>query len=352
MKTTIKSLHKKQYNHHDLSKTEKFDFKLYTFLSVFFTIIVGSINWLIDPLWYSHGNILTGKNLAFNERITKTNLFLRTKEENYDCIIFGSSRVTALRVSQFTKNKCFNYAIKGGEIGDFIQYAQFLKEEGINPQKIYIGVDGFNFIKQDRPSRKPLDRKTIVTQSPYHAYLSADVFLFSVMTLLGLGPDASTYYDQNFESAEFKNPAVYKPSFDPPLPPQQCDLARVKKFADLRKFFPDASFIGYVPPRSAWGLVNYTYRRNLLDCYSSAFYQISQLYDDMYDFLLPSPVTKNPQNTYDGSHFSVKVNDRIAGILEGKTDTFGVRIDKYSYPEYRLLYTRKINEFLAENGEL
>lgn len=334
------------------SKKEEFNLFFYGMLSFLLVAFFGGINWLIDPLWYGKGNILTKKNFAFNERITKTNLFLRTKDKNYDCVILGSSRVIALNQSQFTNNKCFNYGLKGGQIRDFTQYAQFLQSEGLNPQKIYIGVDGLNFIKTTRPPVKPLDISTVATQSAYHAYLSADVLLFSLMTLFGISPDPGNYYDQNFEPADFANPPVYQPKFYQPASSLQCDLSIVKEFADLRKFFPEAEFIGYVPPRSAWSLVNDTYRKDLMDCYLNAFYQISQAYDVMYDFALPSEVTKNPDNTYDGSHFSVKVNNRVADTLQGKSTGFGFKINQYSFPEYRKMYKVKIEEFLAEHNEL
>ncbi len=331
----------------------KFSFKLYALITTILLGTVGGINWLIDPLWYSRGNILTGKNFAFNERITKSNVFLRTKDEvNYDCVILGSSRVIALRASNFKNNKCFNYAIKGGEIEDFVDYAQFLQETGLNTQKVYIGVDGLNFVVKNRRKRETFDINTVATQSPAQAYLSADVFTFSLMTLLGISPDPGNYYDRNFEPVDFDNPPKYQPAFYKSLPPQQCDLSIVQAFADLRKIFPNAEFIGYVPPRSAWSMVNDTYGRDLMDCYLQAFHQLSQSYDAMYDFSVPSEITKNPDNTFDGSHYSVKVNDKIAAILQGQEENFGLRVDQYSFEDYRRLYLAQMRKFLADNNQL
>lgn len=333
------------------TKKGKFDWTLYTFLSLFLFTVVGGINWLIDPLWYRNGNVFTGKNFAFNERITKANLFLRTKDRNYDCLILGSSRVIALRASQFEDNNCFNYAFKGGQIADFIKYAQFLKDEGVNPQKVYIGIDGFNFIKKDRLPIEPLDITQVATKSPYHAYLSTDVLSFSLMTILGLSPDPANYYDRNFEPADFANAPKYKPELNPTFESLECDPTIVNQFADLRKFFPNAEFIGYVPARSPWRVVNDTYRKDLMDCYLSGFYQLSQAYDTMYDFSLPSEITKNNKNTHDGSHFSVEVNDRIAKVLQGKSNNFGIKVNDYSFEEYSKVHYSKIQEFLKEQGE-
>lgn len=332
----------------------QFSFRLYGLVASILLGSVAGINWLIDPLWYSHGNILTGKNFAFNERITKTNLFLKTKEQvNYDCIILGSSRVTALRPSNFGDQKCFNYALKGGEIPDFVNYANFLQEQGIDPQVVYVGVDGLNFVEKARIKQEPVDPRTLATKSPLEAFLSSDVLLFSTMTLLGVSPDPGGYYDRNFESVDFTDSPVYKPEFYKSAPPQRCDLTQVETFAKLRDSFPNAKFIGYVPPISAWSMINDTYGRNLMDCNLMAFHQLAQSYDVMYDFSAPSRITKNPSNTFDGSHFSVEVNDKIAEVLQGKPDEdFGIRVDKYEFDEYRTLYRQKLKNFLAEHKQL
>lgn len=335
-------------------QTSQFSFGLFGLVTSLLVGSVAAINWAIDPLWYSHGNILTGKNFAFNERITKTNLFLRTKDlADYDCIILGSSRVTALRVSEFTDSNCFNYALKGGEIPDFVNYANFIKDEGVEPKIVYVGVDGLNFVEKDKTEAQSVVVKNLQTKSPLEAYLSADVLLFSTMTLLGVSPDPGGYYDRNFEPVDFTNLPSYNPDFYPPASLQRCDLSSVEAFKRLQEFFPNAQFIGYVPPRSAWSMVNDTYGRGLMDCYLTAFYQLSQSYDAMYDFSIPSEVTRNPSLTFDGSHYSVAVNNRIAKILQGETgESFGVRIDPYSFDEYRKIYRQKLRDFLAANDRL
>lgn len=335
-------------------KTQKFNFVLYSSITSLLITTVGGINWLVDPLWYSHGNILTGQNFAFNERISKTNLFFRTKDKNnYNCLILGSSRVITLRASQFTEDRCYNYSIKGGEIEEFIQYARSLQEHGFKPRKVYIGVDGLNFVVKERQPIEPFDLKSLQTPSPLHAYLSVDVLTFSIMTLLGISPDPGNYYDRNFEGADFADYPAEQPGFYKPQEPQQCDFKIVDLFADLKTFFPNAEFIGFVPPRSAWSIVNDTYGRKLTkECELPVFYQLAQEYGVMYDFSIPSAVTKNVKNSFDGSHYSVKINDEMAKIMEGKSNSFGLRVDQYSYAKYRQIYLDAIKQFLQENNQM
>ena len=332
----------------------KFSFGLYGLVTSCLLGSVAAINWLVDPLWYSHGNILTGKNFAFNERITKTNLFLRqSREESFDCIILGSSRVTTMRVSEFSEHNCFNYALKGAEIPDFVSYANSLQERGVDPKIVYIGIDGFNFVEKERKEQPPVSIDSLQTPSFIQAYLSADVLLFSLMTVLGISPDPGNYYDRQFEPVDFANPPIYDARFYKPAAPQKCDFKSIETFVSLREFFPNAKFVAYVPPRSAWSIVNDTYGRGLMDCYLSAFHQLSQSYDAMYDFSIPSTVTKNPNHTFDGSHFSVQINNEIAQILQGNTaENFGIRVDNYNFNDYRRAYRQQLQKFLAENKEL
>jgi len=68
----------------------------------------------------------------------------------YDCLIFGSSRTTLLSASAFSGYRCFNLSFSGGQIEDFIAYAEYLEHLGMRPKLIIVGVDGFNFLRSGR----------------------------------------------------------------------------------------------------------------------------------------------------------------------------------------------------------
>ncbi|MEB3279098.1 MAG: hypothetical protein VKK42_09305 [Lyngbya sp.] len=315
---------------------------------------VGLTNWLIDPLWYSQGNRITGKNFPFNERISKTNLLLRTKDQNYNCLILGSSRVIALKASKFKNERCFNYSFKGGLADDFVEYAQFAKDAGINPETIYVGVDGFNFVKQNKFNEQGSNPSESATQSIFQAYFSLDVLTFSAMTILGMSPDSANYYNKKFEIEEFEKPPEYKPQFDEPLGEQSCDISRVEIYGKVKEIFPNAKLVGYVPPRSAWAVILETYDRNLTNCELEGIHKVSQIYDEMYDFSIPSSITKEPDNTYDGSHFTPEINDLVAEIMQGEKydKLFGVRVDNYSLNQYKSTYKMEMKKFLEEQNQI
>lgn len=329
------------------SLNQKFSFRVFGCVAASLMISVGALNWLIDPLWYSGGNRLTGKNFPFNERVSKTNLFLRSKTENYDCLIIGSSRVVALNASEFKQYKCFNYSFKGGWAQDFVNVSKFVEKEGLKPKVIYVGVDEFNFVKQQDVKGKKEDFSKFATPSPYHAYFSSNVLLFSLMTLANRSPDPANYYNQSYETIEFNSHPKYNPAFLPLESSQQCDLSRLKPYLEIRRIFPTAKIIGYVPPRSAWSVVNETYNRNIMDCVLQGFHEVSKSYDEMYDFSVPSSLTLNPANTYDGSHFTPQANDEVIAVLEKRNNNFALNVGEYSLEGYKKAYKSKLKEFLV-----
>ena len=106
------------------------------------------INIVTDPLWYFEGNSIKNKNFAFNERLSKTNRFLKSRHD-YDSLIFGSSRTTVLNETLIENYRCFNYSFSGGRIEEFSAFASYIKDTGFTPRLIIIGVDDFNFEKND-----------------------------------------------------------------------------------------------------------------------------------------------------------------------------------------------------------
>src|SRR5260370_8536311 len=65
------------------------------------------INLLVDPLWYLHGNVVTGVNFAFNERVAKMNQFL-PRMPDYDCLITCASPPTLLPHQHFPGHRSFH----------------------------------------------------------------------------------------------------------------------------------------------------------------------------------------------------------------------------------------------------
>jgi hypothetical protein len=321
--------------------------KRHFLISSFLLSLIGVINYIVDPLWYNQGNKINQVNLAVNERLSKTNLYLDVKNTNYDCFIFGSSRVTLLNSNSLKNNKCFNYAFSGGTIEEFVKYAEFVKQKGASPKKIYLGIDAFNF----DPKNKIAANVVVPQPKPiFQPYLfSSDNLNFSIRAIRG-DYNLPRFYDREFQAQIIDNAPEYKPKLSKSISNEACNLSRIDSYKKLRNIFPQAEFISYVAPISPWWVYNKSYSRGLMQCQLQGIHQVSRFFDKMYDFSYPSPITTNLKNTYDGSHFYPQVNDKIAEILEGKQSNYGIRVDKMNLDRYQEFYRKRLKEFLDKQG--
>jgi hypothetical protein len=83
-----------------------------------------------------------------------------------------------------------------------------------------------------------------------------------------------------------------------------------------------ARAIAYLPPESAWRIAAFSLTDGF-DTYLGMIGRIAAAYDEFLDFSVPSPLTrsKDPKDTYDGSHYSRKANERVlAALLADRED--------------------------------
>ena len=125
--------------------------------SIGLCLIVFCINVFFDPLWYITGNQLEDLNYMFNERLSKTNQFIKRRSpQTYNCIIFGSSRTILLNESRLeAPYRCFNFSFSGGRIQEFVAFAKWLKKRGEQPEYVILGIDDFNFVELDTEHNIP-----------------------------------------------------------------------------------------------------------------------------------------------------------------------------------------------------
>lgn len=328
--------------------TGRFSFVAFAAVLLLLVALVCGLNWLIDPLWYVQGNRLTGRNFAFNERLSKVNLLQRTVNgARYDCLIVGSSRVTALRPSQFGSQRCFNLAVKGADVREFTAYARHAKSLGVQARTVYVGVDDFNFLDQQDTARRSNPR-VVGTPNLAHAFASSDVLLFSLMTLAGVSPDPHMYYDRAFEAAEFAG-RTYAGPFAINKPNRDCAFDNVARYVAMREVYPQARWVGYVPPMTPWYRLSDVYSRGVLDCSAEAFHRVAQGYDAFWDFAIPSDVTTAADTSFDGSHFSPAANDQVAAQLTGTRKDLALDVKAMALTDYQAEVRKRLRGFLDDH---
>jgi hypothetical protein len=301
-----------------------------------FVIVAGcfAVNCLVDPLWYLGGNVLTKINYPFNERLSKV-IRLMPRLKNYDCVIFGTSRATLLPEDQVPGYHCYNLAFSDGQVSEYLPYARYLRQRGFDPKLLIVEVRRGDLIGPLAPPEVPefIPTGELPPEVPEFFptgeappsilanYLSLDVLNFSIRTLRRDAPH-HRYYDQAFHAhlevrskKHYYNPAD---TIAPMPPPLDLHTERGALYDELRRQFPRARAIGYVPPESAWRMAAFSLT-DAFEPYLAAIAAISANYDRFLDFSAPSPLTtsKSPKDTYDGVHYSRTATQRILAELLG-----------------------------------
>ena len=331
-----------------MSQNPRFSFLAALLAALLVLAAVAGLNYLVDPLWYAHGNLLTGRNLALNERISKVNLLDRTIDQDYDCLILGSSRVTMLRASRFEPMKCFNFALKGAQVAEELAYARYARDAGMRPKVVYVGVDDFNFVERQQTQSRQ-DPVVTGTPSHWHAFFSVDVLMFSLMTLADVSSDIN-YYDRQYD----QQPRHTLPPWKPVLADkenQACTDAPVEKFKAITEVFPEARMVGFQPMISPWNTLVEVHSRQLLDCTLENLHAVSEHYDEFLDFAYPNELTRDNRKTTDGSHFTPDTLDAMASRLQGKGPDIALDVKALGLEAYREEVRKRLRAFAIEEGQ-
>ena len=276
---------------------------------------VFAVNAAVDPMWYFGGNKIGSVNYAFNERLSKTNLFL-SRQEQYNCVIFGDSRATLLPEQKIEGYRCFNFAFSAGKAEEAVAYARFIADRGFKPKLVIMGVPAPAF--RDRiggTDIPPFVRELGEPKPALLTYLSVDALSMSWRTLFGSSP-LDRVYTLDFECRV----APGAPAYDPakPIPDMMAGrftgTHRVKFYDEMRGIFPEAELVGYVPPVSAWAIDGYD-KAGWLPEYVAALHLAAGKFDRFLDFGVPSSLTIDTRNTYDGTHYSVEANRLVAARM-------------------------------------
>jgi hypothetical protein len=312
-----------------------------------------TVNCLVDPLWYLKGNVLTGVNYPFNERLATMIRFL-PRMHDYDCIIFGTSRASLLPEEKIGGHRCYNLSVSDGQASEFLLYAKYLRERGFSPSLMIVDVKRAEFLGPEQVQEVPdFIRSGAAPPSIFATYLSLDALDFSIRTLRGDAPH-HRYYDQEFrgqlEVRSKRHRYDPKGPIKPAPPPFDVHPERAAAYVELRRQFPEARAIGYIPPESAWRMAAFALTGQL-DAYLAAIGQVAPAYDEFLDFSIPSALTESKEGTYDGSHYSRVVNERVlAGLMANASD---VAVDwrKEDLPAIAALYHRRLAEFAERTAD-
>jgi hypothetical protein len=222
--------------------------------------------------------------------------------KDYDCVIFGTSRATLLPEDKATEYRCFNLAISDGQASEYLIYADYLLKRGFAPRLLIVDIRRDDLIGPVKPPDVP-----------------------------------------DFVATGDTPPSIFATYLSLELHPERADL-----YIQLRQKFPAARAIAYLPPESAWRIAAFSLT-GVFDPYLSLIGNIAAAYDRFLDFSFPSPLTesKAPADTYDGSHYSREVNERVlAALLADKSD-LAVDWRRDDASTIAALYHQRIAQFIS-----
>jgi hypothetical protein len=286
------------------------------------TIVAGAClaaNALIDPLWYFNGNVVTGVNYTFNERLAKVNYIL-PRLAQYDCLIMGSSTAALLPERRIQGHQCFNLGFSSGVVSELLLYAKYLRARDLRPKLLIVGVDEFDF---EGPTVAPNVPDFIISgddpPSFWRTYLSLDALDFSYRTLRGDYPN-HRMFGRDLQSHIIPRHRAYKPpaQLTGQAAPPEFHPERAEMYVELRRLFPEARAVGFVAPTAAWTIAQLKLDGRL-GAYLEALHRVSAAFDEFLDFGIPSEITVSTRNTFDGLHYDDAVNEHtVAALLSGQ----------------------------------
>lgn len=337
-----------------MSGSQDREFRRYAqYLAIVFCVPIAlalcmlALNLAVDPLWFAAGNRIDTKNFVYNERISKTNLYLQDSAR-YDCVILGDSRVSLLDARRLDGYRCFNFASAGANLRDIASYADFVRRHTGALKLLVVGVGTFNFSGQELPELTPAFVKNGGDPPGWlSTYLSAEVARFSFRSIWGRSP-SPIFYRSDFcadvlrNSSDYdRNPALREQNWRFFMATGPFDTENVPLLQHALAAFPEAVKLGFVPPIAAW-FPEELHEAGTLDSYLRVVYGIAPLFDKLWDYSVPSKITRDPGNSYDGQHFYPEINDQIADALLGAEARFGLPLHELTWAEYRRAYTEAL----------
>lgn len=306
---------------------------------------IGVLNYLVDPLWFFGGNKLESRNFPFDERTARIAHFV-TSDRNFDCYIFGASRVGMLNWHDFSGRNCFMVSFENASPSELIAYAEYVKRHAKRqPDLVIVGVDDTNFIDQVDAHDVAEPVRDDATPHFWDYYFSADVAKWSLKTILDAAPKAR-YYGKDL-TGRIRADAGTLPILRLKLDPDQkrrMSLENVPQYAKFRQLFPKAHLVAFATPMASTRVKQYE-QLGLLPFYLKALHATAAQFDEMYDFSIPSQFTANPKLTYDGSHYQPAVYDMIAAAIQNHEPSFGIMISGHTLTETTELYARRLTIF-------
>ena len=319
----------------------------YWTLIVFFLIFMIYIfNFLIDP--YGEREIVC-QNIykpVLNERAKKYNyLFRENNIEKYDSLILGSSRVMQLIPSHFKDTNPYNFGI---HVGNNVEKLYILKEwlKRKKLKKVYLGIDYYNFHKNNFPLRLNYQKFSQNYDKAYLSLASTNLSIKSLKNHLQKKPQTFfekdgniNYYSDdmligkgkyNFSNEKYKQMAFSNIENDYIKNHFEVEegvfsiLEEFKELSEKNHF----ELIVFITPSHSESLKLQKQNKELNNKFIKIKEKMTQIFDKIYDFSEDDSYNSINENFYDTHHYRSTLGDKMIVEFENNSGLYGQIITK------------------------
>jgi hypothetical protein len=262
-------------------------------------------------------------------------------EKDFDCYIFGASRVGMMNEHRFSDHKCFMVSFANATPQELLAFASYMNHRnGRDPSLVIVGVDDFSIVGPAEGFDVP--KPVLENTTPYfwQYYFSADVARWSMETLLDISPKPR-YYGGDLTGRIRDDAESLTILRAEGAPRRSVNHQIIQEYSKFREAFPNARLVAYATPVAVQRIVQYR-DAEILPYYLTGLIETARYFDEMYDFSIPSIYTMDPTLTYDGSHFQPSVNDRIVESIQNREPGFGIIISELDVHEISAVYAERL----------
>ena len=322
--------------------------KILTVLCVLGVVGVGSVNYIIDPLWsFNHTNQFNKKQQGFDERQQKTNFVNFHKLDSFDGVLLGSSRTTYINQNDFIGMKIYNYASSSMRPFEYKGYIDFFKKKkGTDLKYIIIGSDFYGTgIPKDIEFKKP-EFYIENTQSILYRYkmlLSIDTLKKSSHNVLGTLLGFPKYYTR--DNVKFQPKVSEKERLErytKNIIRHTKNLTGIEYSWDsnyetilrqIKSDNPNSKFIVFTSPVTADLLISIIKTGKRLNEYEKWLRLLIDVFGEVHHYMTINSITINSENYPDDDHYYPHIAKLLANKLSGTYNKnipkdFGIVLNK------------------------
>ena len=326
-------------------------FLLFSFLTILF---IGSINYIIDPLWtFKHSNKFNNTQDGFDERQQKSNFIFNNGLKDFNGILLGSSRSTFINQNSFRNMKIYNYALnamKPNEYKDYINFAKKSKDKDF--EYIIIGLDffGTNLLTEAKIEKPQYYINT--AQSSFYKYkmlLSLSTLKKSFKNIKNSLFGEKLFYDRNnikYQSVVSESERIKRFSMNMISQPSNFNGAKyiynneyINILKELKNENPNTKFIIFTSAITSDLLVSILKDEKRINEYERWLKETLEVFTEINHFMTINSITTNLNNYPDADHAYPNIVSLIAKKLSEKNSDdipkdFGILLTKENIDNY------------------